>query len=65
MAATVPAFASDLVSATLQGLLMMAGLIVAIGAQNALVLRQGLARQHVGAVVAVCTLSDWLLTRNR
>lgn len=40
---------------------MGAGLILAIGAQNALVLRQGLRREHVGAVVAVCTLSDWLL----
>src|SRR5437868_3576798 len=44
-----------------QGWLMTAGLIVAIGAQNALVLRQGLARSHVGAVVALCTVSDWLL----
>lgn len=44
-----------------QGWVMGAGLILAIGAQNALVLRQGLRRQHVGAVVAVCTLSDWLL----
>lgn len=44
-----------------QGWAMSAGLILAIGAQNALVLRQGLKRQHVGAVVAVCTLSDWLL----
>ncbi len=33
-------------------------LIVAIGAQNAFVLRQGLRREHVGAVVAVCALSD-------
>ncbi|MEO8151785.1 MAG: LysE/ArgO family amino acid transporter [Rhizobacter sp.] len=40
---------------------MTAGLIVAIGAQNALVLRQGLTRTHVGPVVVVCTLSDWLL----
>lgn len=40
---------------------MTAGLIVAIGAQNALVLRQGLLRSHVGAVVVLCTLSDWLL----
>lgn len=48
-------------SAFLQGWLMTAGLIVAIGAQNALVLRQGLARTHVGPVVALCTLSDWLL----
>jgi L-lysine exporter family protein LysE/ArgO len=48
-------------SAFLQGWLMTAGLIVAIGAQNALVLRQGLTRSHVGPVVLVCTLSDWLL----
>lgn len=34
------------------------GLIVAIGAQNAFVLRQGLLRTHVGPVVAVCALSD-------
>jgi L-lysine exporter family protein LysE/ArgO len=48
-------------TAFVQGWLMMAGLIVAIGAQNALVLRQGLARSHVGSVVAFCTLSDWAL----
>ena len=48
-------------AAFVQGWLMGAGLIAAIGAQNAQVLRQGLARSHVGAVVAVCTLSDWLL----
>ncbi|MFI7436959.1 LysE family transporter [Micromonospora haikouensis] len=33
-------------------------LIVAIGAQNAFVLRQGLRREHVGAVVAVCAAAD-------
>ncbi|AKJ32162.1 LysE/ArgO family amino acid transporter [Caldimonas brevitalea] len=66
--AVLPATLSDKVpvavitAAGLQGLLTMAGLIVAIGAQNALVLRQGLARTHVGTVIAVCTLSDWLLT---
>ena len=31
---------------------------VAIGAQNAYVLRQGLAREHVGVVVLICALSD-------
>jgi L-lysine exporter family protein LysE/ArgO len=36
-------------------------LIVAIGAQNAFVLRQGLRREHVLAVVAVCALSDLVL----
>ncbi|MCR5884469.1 LysE/ArgO family amino acid transporter [Rhizobacter sp. J219] len=48
-------------TAFLQGWLMTAGLIVAIGAQNALVLRQGLQRAHVGPVVMLCTVSDWLL----
>ena len=36
-------------------------LIAAIGAQNAYVLRQGVLRSHVGAVVAVCALSDVVL----
>ncbi len=52
---------SLLAPAFLQGWLTMAGLIVAIGAQNALVLQQGLRRTHVGPVVALCTVSDWLL----
>jgi len=52
---------TPLSAAFAQGWLMTAGLIVAIGAQNALVLRQGLARAHVGPVVMLCTLSDWLL----
>ena len=43
------------------GLLTGLSLIVAIGAQNAFVLRQGLARQYVGPVVAVCALSDAFL----
>ncbi len=36
-------------------------LILAIGAQNAFVLRQGLRREHVGAVVMTCAVSDALL----
>ncbi|MDF1603273.1 LysE/ArgO family amino acid transporter [Nocardioides sp. YIM 152315] len=43
------------------GLVTGLSLIVAIGAQNAFVLRQGLAREHVGPVVAICTLSDVVL----
>lgn len=43
------------------GLATGLSLIVAIGAQNAFVLRQGLARSHVGVVVVVCTLSDVIL----
>jgi L-lysine exporter family protein LysE/ArgO len=48
-------------NASLDGLLTGLSLIVAIGAQNAFVLRQGLRRVRVGAVVAVCTLSDLVL----
>lgn len=44
-----------------QGLLLSLGLIVAIGAQNAFVLRQGLRREHVGPVVLFCALADALL----
>jgi L-lysine exporter family protein LysE/ArgO len=45
----------------LNGLLVCAGLIVAIGAQNAFVLQQGLRRQHAWLVAGVCALCDWLL----
>jgi L-lysine exporter family protein LysE/ArgO len=43
------------------GLLTGLSLIIAIGSQNAFVLRQGLTRQHVGVVVAICALSDLVL----
>ena len=43
------------------GLLIGLSLIIAIGAQNAFVLRQGLAREHVGLVVAICAVSDLVL----
>ena len=39
----------------------MLSLIVAIGAQNLFVLRQGLRREHVGIVVAICAVSDAVL----
>lgn len=44
-----------------QGLALSLGLIVAIGAQNAFVLRQGLRREHVGSVVLFCALADAVL----
>ena len=50
-----------LLPAYLQGLGLGAGLIIAIGAQNAHVLRMGLRRQHVALTVAVCILCDVLL----
>jgi L-lysine exporter family protein LysE/ArgO len=43
------------------GLLTGLSLIVAIGAQNAFVLRQGLAREHVAPVVVICAVSDLVL----
>jgi L-lysine exporter family protein LysE/ArgO len=43
------------------GLKLGLGLIVAIGAQNAFVLRQGVRREHVFAVALFCALSDSLL----
>jgi L-lysine exporter family protein LysE/ArgO len=45
----------------LTGLGFGLSLIVAIGAQNAFVLRQGLLREHVGGVVAICVASDAVL----
>ncbi|MFC0624859.1 LysE/ArgO family amino acid transporter [Kribbella deserti] len=45
----------------LTGFAMTLSLIVAIGAQNAFVLRQGLRREHVVPIVLVCALSDALL----
>lgn len=47
--------------ALIKGFLVSISLIAAIGAQNAFVLRQGLRREHVAAVVAVCALSDAIL----
>jgi L-lysine exporter family protein LysE/ArgO len=47
--------------ALLAGLGFGLSLIVAIGAQNAFVLRQGLRREHVGVVAAICAASDALL----
>ncbi|HST39129.1 MAG TPA: LysE family transporter [Conexibacter sp.] len=44
--------------ATAAGLTFGLSLIVAIGAQNAFVLRQGLLRQHRTVVVVTCALSD-------
>jgi L-lysine exporter family protein LysE/ArgO len=50
-----------MLTSALAGFTASAVLIVAIGAQNAFVLRQGLRREHVLAVVAVCALSDLFL----
>ena len=45
----------------IEGFLLGAGLIVAIGSQNAFILRQGLRREHVFILTTICFLSDALL----
>ncbi len=50
-----------MLEAAVQGYLVAISLILAIGAQNAFVLRQGLRGEHVLAVVAVCAVSDAVL----
>jgi L-lysine exporter family protein LysE/ArgO len=49
------------ITAALAGLGLGLSLIIAIGAQNAFVLRQGLRREHVPLVVAICAASDLVL----
>jgi L-lysine exporter family protein LysE/ArgO len=44
-----------------EGLSLGLGLIIAIGAQNAFVLKQGIARRHVFATALVCTCIDAFL----
>jgi len=47
--------------ASLSGFFTGLSLIVAIGAQNAYVLRMGLSRHHVGLIVTICAFSDIVL----
>ena len=48
-------------TATIAGMLAGFSLIIAIGAQNAFVLRQGIRREHVGVVVSICAACDFVL----
>jgi L-lysine exporter family protein LysE/ArgO len=50
-----------MLSSAIAGFVASAVLIIAIGAQNAFVLRQGLRREHVLPVVLTCALSDLAL----
>ena len=52
---------SPVLASLTTGLLLGASLIIAIGAQNSFVLRQGIRREHVAAVVAICAGLDILL----
>ena len=49
------------ISPAIEGFLLGGGLIIAIGAQNAFILRQGLLRSHVFVLCLICALSDALL----
>ena len=50
-----------MINAFLTGFFLGLSLIVAIGAQNAFVLRQGILGQHVFYVALFCALADALL----
>jgi L-lysine exporter family protein LysE/ArgO len=51
----------NLVSAGISGFALGGSLIIAIGAQNAFILRQGLIRSHVFVLCLICALSDAVL----
>lgn len=57
----LPASYAGSMLSVLAGLGLGLSLIVAIGAQNVFVLRQGIRREHVLAVVAICAVSDAVL----
>jgi L-lysine exporter family protein LysE/ArgO len=48
-------------TAVTTGFALGASMIIAIGAQNAFVLRQGLRREHIAAIVIFCVAADVLL----
>ena len=50
-----------MLSTFIQGFILSAGLIIAIGSQNAFVLKQGLLKQSVSYVVFICFICDVLL----
>src|SRR5699024_8852002 len=62
-------FSSDLSASTVEsvlthlvtGLLTGWSLIIAVGPPNALLLRQGIRREHLGVVVTICIVADVLL----
>ncbi|WP_230207766.1 LysE/ArgO family amino acid transporter [Microlunatus sp. Gsoil 973] len=57
----VDQFATPGLTSAVQGFAMMMSLIVAIGAQNSFLLRQGILRSHVTVLVLICWLSDVVL----
>lgn len=51
----------DILKGIIEGFAMGAGLIMAIGAQNAFVLKQGIKGEHRGVIAAICSFSDAIL----
>lgn len=51
----------QIVNSFIEGFAMGAGLIIAIGAQNAFVLKQGIKVEHRGIIALLCALSDAIL----
>lgn len=52
---------TSVLAAGISGFFLGASLIIAIGAQNAFILRQGLMRRHVFVLCLICALADALL----
>ena len=52
---------ANLITAFVTGFISSAALIIAIGAQNLFVLRQGLRHEHVGPIVLFCGCADAVL----
>lgn len=61
MQAMQHAFMNDILTPALAGFALGGSLIIAIGAQNAFILRMGLLRQHVFVLCLICALADALL----
>jgi L-lysine exporter family protein LysE/ArgO len=57
MFAAVPAL-SPMAAAWTSGTLTGLGMFAVVGAQSAFILRQGIARAHLGAILLVCVLTD-------
>jgi L-lysine exporter family protein LysE/ArgO len=57
----VPAISPATAGAFAAGLLLSLSLVVAIGPQNAFILRQAAQRRHVITIVAICAVSDIVL----
>ena len=47
---------NKMLSTALQGFLVSIGLIIAIGAQNAFVLKQGLKQEHIFWICLICAM---------